>query len=212
MHRSLSLIAALSIVLAAATVSAQGFIISEYVEGSSYNKALEFWNGTGSAIDLSTWEVWIYFNGNTEATQKKALSGILENHGVYVFCAVDADPAIQAVADLVDDDNIWFNGDDAVAVGPVSEGVMTPMDILGQIGFDPGSEWGAGEVSTQDNTIRRMPDVCVGDMVGSDPFDPILYWVGFPTNTFDGLGWHDHNCGPTATEPSTWGTLKQTYR
>ena len=37
--------------------------ISEYVEGSSYNKALELYNGTGSAIDLSGYTLERYSNG-----------------------------------------------------------------------------------------------------------------------------------------------------
>src|SRR5450756_360567 len=33
-----------------------GFIISEYLEGSSYNKAIELYNGTSLAIDLAQYK------------------------------------------------------------------------------------------------------------------------------------------------------------
>jgi predicted extracellular nuclease len=68
------------------------------------------------------------------------------------------------------------------------------IDVIGQVGFDPGSEWGSGNTSTKDNTIRRMDSVCQGDTVDTDPFDPAPEWDGYPKNTFDGLGAHTPNC------------------
>lgn len=69
------------------------------------------------------------------------------------------------------------------------------VDSLGQVGFDPGSEWGIGNTSTQDNTIRRQSTICEGDTIESDPFDPSAEWDGFDQNTFDGLGSHTATCG-----------------
>jgi predicted extracellular nuclease len=71
----------------------------------------------------------------------------------------------------------------------------TPVDVIGQVGFDPGSEWGSGLTSTADNTIRRKSTVCQGDTDPSNPFDPALEWDGFANNTFDGLGFHTETCG-----------------
>ena len=53
---------------------------------------------------------------------------------------------------------IYYNGDDAVVLrkggadGPV-------LDSIGQVGFDPGTEWGTGLTSTVDNTLRRKAAV-----------------------------------------------------
>ena len=69
------------------------------------------------------------------------------------------------------------------------------IDAIGQVGFDPGSEWGTGDASTQNNTIRRNASVCEGDTNDLDVFDPALEWGGFPNNTFDGLGMHSVACG-----------------
>ncbi len=69
-----------------------------------------------------------------------------------------ADAAILAVADLTPTNN-FFNGDDAVVL---LRGADT-LDVIGQIGFDPGSQWGSGLASTADNTLRRMASVCAGD-------------------------------------------------
>jgi predicted extracellular nuclease len=69
------------------------------------------------------------------------------------------------------------------------------IDVIGQVGVDPGSEWKSGGVSTKDNTIRRKAEVCEGDADGTDAFDPSIEWDGYPKDTFDGLGSHSVDCG-----------------
>ncbi len=66
--------------------------------------------------------------------------------------------------------------------------------MIGQIGFDPGTEWGTGLTSTADNTLRRKATVCAGDPNGTDAFDPAIEWDGFATDTFGGLGAHTADC------------------
>lgn len=192
-------------------VAANDVFISEYVEGSSNNKALELFNPTGAAIDLGAggYQVWMYFNGSVAAGAMKPLTGVIPSMGTYVLANPSADPAILAVADQVDANTTWYNGDDVVALvkpGPVF------VDVIGQFGYDPGTEWGTGDTSTADNTLRRNASVCQGDPDGSDPFDPSLEWSGFPTNTFDGLGSHVSNCVPVAVESVTWDGVKRLYR
>jgi predicted extracellular nuclease len=76
--------------------------------------------------------------------------------------------------------------------------VPVVVDAIGQVGYDPGSQWGSGLISTADNTIRRLPSVCQGDADETDSFDPSAEWEGFPQNTFDGLGAHTADCAPAA--------------
>ena len=54
--------------VSAATV-ATDLIISEYIEGSSFNKAIEIYNGTGAAIDLSEYSLELYSNGAATAVK-----------------------------------------------------------------------------------------------------------------------------------------------
>lgn len=49
---------------------AKDLIISEYVEGSSNNKAIEIYNGTGETVNLSDYSVELYLNGSKEAGKK----------------------------------------------------------------------------------------------------------------------------------------------
>jgi predicted extracellular nuclease len=169
---------------------------SEYVEGSSFNKAVEIYNGTGSPVNLAAggYNVQMFFNGSSTPLRTINLTGTVANGDVYVLAQSSADPAILAQADQTDTNTSWFNGDDAVVLRKGT----TVIDVIGQIGFDPGSEWGSGVTSTADNTIRRKLAVEQGDAIGSDPFNPAIEWDGFANNTFDGLGCHP--CVPPVVE------------
>ncbi len=172
----------------------QGVFISEYVEGSSYNKALEIYNGTAAAIDLAAenYQVEFYFNGSSSPGRTISLSGVVAPGDVYVLAHSSADAAITATADLLAGGS-WYNGDDAVRLAKAGSAV----DVIGQIGVDPGSQWGSGLTSTADNTLRRKSTICSGDSDGSDPFDPASEWDGFAVNDFTGLGSHSASCSVT---------------
>ena len=45
--------------------------ISEYIEGSSVNKALEIFNGTGADVDLTPYSIKVYFNGKIHWTKNR---------------------------------------------------------------------------------------------------------------------------------------------
>ncbi|WP_420628386.1 ExeM/NucH family extracellular endonuclease [Candidatus Leptofilum sp.] len=171
---------------------ASSLFISEYVEGSSNNKAIEIYNGTGTAVDLSTnnYQLEFYFNGNTSPLTTINLAGSLADGDVYIVADNDATTAILNVADQTSTSS-FFNGDDAIVLRN-SSGIV---DVIGQIGFDPGSQWGSGDTSTQNNTIQRLDTVCGGDSNGSDAFNPAIEWLGFPQDTYTGLGSHTANCG-----------------
>jgi len=68
------------------------------------------------------------------------------------------------------------------------------IDIIGQIGVDPGTEWGTGNTSTADNTLIRNPDICQGDTEGADVFVPSEEWTGYADQTYTGLGTHTATC------------------
>jgi predicted extracellular nuclease len=106
-----------------------GLIISEYIEGSSLNKALEIYNGTGSAVNLgaSNVTVQIFFNGSTSAGQTISLSGTLADGDVFVLANPGADPAILAVTDQTSG-GVLFNGDDAITlnIGGKDDAGSTP--------------------------------------------------------------------------------------
>ena len=168
---------------------------SEYIEGSSNNKALEIFNGTGSTIDLAAgnYDVQMYFNGNTSAGLTIPLTGSVADGDVYVIAQSSADAAILAQADQSNGAG-WFNGDDAVVLR--KDGAV--VDAFGQIGVDPGSQWPGGG---QDDTLRRKASICAGDTDPSNAFDASLEWDTYAQNTFDGLGSHTSDCGGGPSDP-----------
>lgn len=171
---------------------------SEYVEGSSNNKALEIFNGTGAAIDLATagYSVEIYFNGSTTPGTTIALTGTVADGDVFVLADDGAAAAILAETDQTSTKG-FFNGDDAVVLKKNG----TIIDVIGQIGTDPGSEWSGGGIGTQNETLRRDASVLEGDDNGADAFDPSVEWTGFAQDTFDGLGSHTTDApGPLLNE------------
>lgn len=174
---------------------ATSLFISEYIEGSSNNKAIEIYNGTGAAVDLGAagYSLEYYFNGNTSALTNISLTGVVADGAVFVVVDNDANATILAEADLISSSS-FFNGDDTIILRN-SSGIV---DVIGQLGVDPGSQWGTGDASTQNNTLRRQSTVCGGDTNETDTFTPSLQWDGFPQDTFDGLGSHTANCGDSA--------------
>ena len=205
---ALAIVAGASTLLAPAAAAQTGstdLLISEYIEGSSFNKAVELYNGTGAAIDLGLggYRLEIYFNGNSSAGTNLSLTGVVASGDVFVIADDGADGAILAVTDQTSGSN-FFNGDDAVVVrkggaaGPV-------VDSIGQVGFDPGSQWGSGAVSTQDNTLVRKAAVCTADTDPSDAYDPAPVFDGFPQNSFGDLGMHTAMCGDDPPPPPADG-------
>jgi predicted extracellular nuclease len=175
------------LVPATAEAAAGDLFFSEYIEGTSNNKALEIYNPGPNPVNLTQqlYGVQMHFNGNPTPTLTINLAGVIAPGGTFVLAQSTADPAILAKAQMTSSAG-WFNGDDAVSLRKGNDFV----DVIGQIGFDPGTEWGTDLTSTADNTLRRKKAITTGDTNGADAFDPAVEWEGFATNTFDGLGVH----------------------
>ncbi len=177
-------------------------LISEYVEGSSNNKALEFYNGTGAAIDLSSGQyvLQMYFNGNATTTFNANLTGTVAAGGTFVLAPTNANNTILSVANQQFGSS-WFNGDDAIVLrkGGASG---TIVDSLGQVGTDPGTTWGTAPTRTLDTTLRRLTTVTAGDTVINNAFDPATQWTGLAQDTFSGLGTYPDGGAPPPPPPT----------
>ncbi len=149
---------------------ADDLFFSEYIEGSSNNKALEIYNGTGASVDLSNYTVYLYANGSATPTTTQVLSGTLVNGDVFVIAHSSANAAIIAVADITSG-VAFYNGDDAIALYNTSTSSF--VDIFGCIGEDPGTAWTSASNSTVDKTLVRNSSVSGG--VTTNPVS------GFPT-------------------------------
>ncbi len=166
--------------------ASKGLLFSEYIEGSSSNKALELYNDTNATIDLSDYKLVIYSNGKTDGFDRNITATTLQSTKTFVIVDPHASDELKGHADQVADPYLGFNGDDAIAL--VYKPTNSIVDVIGQIGTDPGKAWGSGDITTKDHTLRRKSTVSVGDTNGADAFDPAKQWDGFAKDTFDGLG------------------------
>lgn len=157
---------------------------SEYLEGSSNNKALEIYNPTEESVDLSEYEVLLYPNGNTEANNTLIPSGTLAPGEVFVIANSNASPIIQAQADVTATVT-FFNGNDALEL--LHNGVV--IDVIGTVGDDPGDDpgWTVGEGATSEFTLVRKIEVTEGTdnwLLGA------TQWDVFPQDNTSNLGNH----------------------
>lgn len=194
---SASLVASLVVPAFPAEISAEtkatDLIISEYIEGSSFNKAIEIYNGTGAAVDLSSYSLELHSNGAATAGQKFQLSGMLANGDTYVAHHKDASEAIKAQGDKVDSNVINFNGNDPIVL---RKGTQV-IDSIGQAGVDV--DFG------KDVTLVRKSTVTAGDIVINDAFDPTKEWTSLSKDDASNLGKHtmDGDTGPGEPEQPT---------
>jgi predicted extracellular nuclease len=188
----------------AAPAAPAELFFSEYVEGTSNHKALEIYNGTGASINLGLngYKVEMYFNGSGSVGRTINLTGSVANNDVFVLAHGAADQIIRDQADQLDTATAgWYNGDDAIVL---KKGTVI-VDVIGQVGSDPGVEWGTAPLSTLDSTLRRKSTICAGDTNQSDAFSPATEWDGFATNTYGGLGSHSTLCSDAP--PSVTSTV-----
>jgi len=191
----------------AAAAQTSDLLISEYVEGSGNNKAVEIFNGTTDAVALGMYSLDRYANGAT-VPYAIALPAInLAPGATHVIANNLADATLLARADQVNA-NLNFNGNDALVL--TRAGVT--IDSIGRVGEDPGTAWTCVAGSTLNHTMRRISSICSGDTNPADPYDPCLGWVFFAVDTFSGLGSHVADCGAVDGEPTSWGAFKATYR
>ncbi|KAB8152281.1 T9SS type A sorting domain-containing protein [Kordia sp. TARA_039_SRF] len=160
--------------------STDDLFFSEYIEGSSYNKALEIANFTGSNVDLSNYSIKKQTNGAGSWSSPYNLSGTLSNGNVFVIANSSANSTIQNQADIVTGSGIvTFNGNDPV--GLFKNNVL--IDIIGD--FNGGSSNFAQNV-----TLRRKSSI-----TSPNTSYTVAEWDELASDTTSNLGSHTVNGG-----------------
>lgn len=155
--------------------TASDLFFSEYAEGSSNNKYLEIYNGTGAKIDLSNYAFPNVSNAPTTAGEYEFWNSFPANAEInegetYIIAHPSADATILAKADMT----LPFlsNGDDGFALvkggtwndantnGNKDAGEVTGFTVLDWVGDwngDPGDGWAVAGVAdaTKDHTLVR---------------------------------------------------------
>ena len=122
-------------------------IISEYVEGSGFNKYIEIANISDKTVNLASYALVLYSNGKTSPESTVALEGTLEPGAVKVYKHADAALTLPEGVDSESNTAVNFNGDDAIVLTCNGENA----DVVGYIGEK--IEWG------KDKTFRRKTTV-----------------------------------------------------
>lgn len=187
--------ASVSVLLAAAAVSAltisvraqpcSDLFISEYVEGTSFNKAIEIYNPTSGTLTLDGYRLYTFNNGSPVALFTHGLHGQLGPGQVYVICHPQADTfGLEVLADTISLVCNW-NGNDAVAL--VNTYTGDTIDVIGVIGEDPGTSWPVDVGSTQNSTLVRKAAVQAGT---TDWALGQTQYTAYAVNDFSHLGFH----------------------
>ncbi len=177
---------------------ATDLFISEYIEGSSNNKSIEIFNGTGEPVSLAPYAVKLAPNGGAWGTTLTT-NRILANNDVFIISNAGANATIQAVTDTISTVT-YYNGNDAV--GLFKNGLL--IDTIGIQGVDPGATvcWPVAGVAgaTLNHTIVRKPTVASPTTewavsAGTNADDS--QWLVYPIDTITYLGTHTFTPGTT---------------
>ncbi|WAC02112.1 GEVED domain-containing protein [Lacinutrix neustonica] len=172
------------------TGTASELFISEYVEGSSNNKAIEIANVTGSNINLSAYSLRKQTNGAGGWSSGYTLSGSVANGDVFVVANSSASTTLKNNAEVTTSNAaLTFNGNDPV--GLFKNGVL--IDIVGT--FNGGSANFA-----KDQTLRRKSSV-----VSPTGSYNTSQWNVYNQDTFTNVG--SHSVGGDSTPPSPTPTV-----
>lgn len=165
---------------------ATDLLFSEYVEGSSYNKAIEIANFTGASVDLSNYVVKKQTNGAGSWSGGITLSGTLANGDVFVLAHSSASATILNQADFTGSSTeLNFNGNDALSLHKA--GVL--IDAIGV--FNSTATFG------QNVTMVRNADINSPNATFKTS-----EWTNYASDDFSHLGSHTMNVAPTNQVPT----------
>lgn len=171
-QKTLTALAVTSAFSVAASASAE-VVITEYVEGGGFNKAIELYNSGDQAVDLTGYKLIRYKDGD-QASDIREMADLAGNtlpaKGILVVINSESATPLPAGTNYIVSSSLQHNGGDAVALTFNDNDV----DIVGPKGV---SGWG------KDVTLQRKPD----QLVQSTTYNA-ANWIELPKDDISGLG------------------------
>lgn len=159
---------------------------SEYMEGSGTNKALEIANFTGATVNLSSYQIKLSLNGNTNWNHVYSFpTNTSINNGEVFVIANGGATVCQSVFDDLNSDITSFNGKDGDAIVLYKNNFL--IDIIGILYDD--------QDLGKDVTLVRNATIASGSTVYN-----ANEWTSYPQNTCTNLGSHTQTLGATNVE------------
>ena len=195
----------LMLAFAISFVSAQDpapIIFSEYIEGSSNNKALEIHNPNDVAVDLARYEIVQASNGGGwEFYHSFPQGATIEPGDVWVIITDETDSMLYdpAGADevLSYPSVVHHNGNDARGLIFISDIDTIFLDVIGIPDEDPGNGWNVAGIdeATKEHTLVRKSHILTGNLdwtasAGTDIFNS--EWIVYDQDFIDSLGIHTY--------------------
>ncbi len=117
-------------------------LISEYLDASSNERAIELWNRCTTPVSLGRLRLCLETNSHTDCHEDTALSGTLGANAVVVVCH----PNFRSGPCDFTNDAVDYNGDDRIALffdangnGSIERTSDVLVDSFGRLGFSPPS-------------------------------------------------------------------------
>lgn len=160
---------------------------SEYMEGSGTNKALEIANFTGASVNLSTYQIKLSLNGNTNWNYIYSFPTNTSINNGEVFVVANGGAVVcQSVFDNLNNDITSFNGKDGDAIALYKNNNL--IDIIGVLGDD--------QDFAKDVTLVRNDNIASGSTAYN-----ANEWTSYPQNTCSNLGSHTQTLSAINIEP-----------
>ncbi|MDN4165376.1 lamin tail domain-containing protein [Cytophagales bacterium LB-30] len=168
-------------------------MITEYIEGSSQNKFLEVYNGTGATIDLTGYKLVLYSNGATTPTNTfilvDSLATLADGESIIVANSAATAITIPSGSYKFTSSVTFYNGNDVV--GLIKDEIT--IDQIGIIGVSTDFATNIG--------LRRKAEI-----INPNSSYVAAEWDSVAIDTFDDLGAHTFVCTGDVTAPEFTAT------
>ncbi len=162
---------------------AQGdLIISEYINGSNNNKAIELFNPSSSDVSLADYDIRLYPDSTGGGSVIFPLSGTVPAGGTFLVKRNQATLSLAGAQYTISNAAFFWDGNDSIILR--KNGVV--VDSFGDIDSNPpAGGWSISGGSTSSRNLRRKDTVLIGDTDPENTFTPGTQWTAHAINETD---------------------------